>query len=73
MVQVIPAQNITLAYLKENFALEKSEDQQFFTEWFDSLPEISELEQQYLDRVKRYPLNSSGEGIIRASMTNPRD
>ncbi|MEA5581085.1 type I restriction endonuclease [Nodularia harveyana UHCC-0300] len=52
MVQVIPAQNITLAYLKENFAVEKSEDQQFFTEWFDSLPEISELEKQYLDRVK---------------------
>ncbi|GAX34273.1 restriction endonuclease subunit R [Nodularia sp. NIES-3585] len=52
MVQVIPAQNITLAYLKEKFALNKSEDQQFFTEWFDSLPEISELEKQYLDRVK---------------------
>ncbi|MEA5516873.1 type I restriction endonuclease [Nodularia sp. UHCC 0506] len=52
MVQVISAQNITLAYLKENFALEKSEGQQFFTEWFDSLPEISELEKQYLDRVK---------------------
>lgn len=52
MVQVIQAQNITLSYLKEKFALQKSEDEHFFTEWFDYLPEISELEKQYLDRVK---------------------
>ncbi|MBW4689794.1 MAG: restriction endonuclease subunit R [Komarekiella atlantica HA4396-MV6] len=52
MVQVIQAQNITLAYLKKKFALSKSENEQFFTEWFDYLPTISELEKQYLDRVK---------------------
>ncbi|QSJ18863.1 restriction endonuclease subunit R [Nostoc sp. UHCC 0702] len=52
MVQVIQAQNVTLSYLKEKFALQKSEDENFFTEWFDYLPEISELEKQYLDRVK---------------------
>ncbi|BAZ49222.1 hypothetical protein NIES4103_18330 [Nostoc sp. NIES-4103] len=52
MVQVIQAQNVTLSYLKEKFALQKSEDEHFFTEWFDYLPEISELEKQYLDRVK---------------------
>lgn len=52
MVQVIQAQNITLAYLKKKFALHKSEDEQFFTEWFDYIPEIADLEKQYLDRVK---------------------
>lgn len=52
MVQVIQAQNVTLNYLKEKFALHKSENEQFFTEWFDYLPTISELEKQYLDRVK---------------------
>ncbi|MEH2364053.1 type I restriction endonuclease [Nostoc sp.] len=52
MVQVIQAQNVTLAYLKQIFALHKSEDEQFFTEWFDYIPEISEFEKQYLDRVK---------------------
>ncbi|MDZ8023384.1 MAG: restriction endonuclease subunit R [Nostoc sp. DcaGUA01] len=57
MVQVIQAQNITLAYLKKKFALHKSEDEQFFPEWFDYLPEISELEKQYLDRVKNNYLN----------------
>ncbi|OUL20151.1 restriction endonuclease subunit R [Nostoc sp. RF31YmG] len=52
MVQIIQGQNVTLAYLKENFALNKSEDEQFFIEWFDNLPTITELEKQYLDRVK---------------------
>jgi hypothetical protein len=57
MIQVIQAENVTLAYLKKNFALSKSEDEQFFTEWFDYMPEISELEKQYLDRVKNNYLN----------------
>lgn len=57
MVQVIQAQNITLAYLKEKFALYKSKDEHFFQEWFDYLPEISELEKQFLDRVKTNYLN----------------
>jgi hypothetical protein len=52
MVQIIQGQNVTLAYLKEKFALNKSEDEQFFIEWFENLPTISELEKQYLDRVK---------------------
>jgi hypothetical protein len=52
MVKVIPAQNITLGYLKEKFALQKSEDQYFFPAWYDCLPKISALEKQYLDRVK---------------------
>ncbi|BAY92135.1 MULTISPECIES: type I restriction endonuclease [unclassified Tolypothrix] len=52
MVQIIQGQNVTLAYLKENFALHQAEDEQFFTEWFDDLPAITELEKQYLDRVK---------------------
>ncbi|HLO88455.1 MAG TPA: type I restriction endonuclease [Nostocaceae cyanobacterium] len=52
MVQDIPVQNITLAYLKKNFSLEKCQDEQFFQEWQTDLPSISEVEQQYLDRVK---------------------
>ncbi|WP_375472383.1 restriction endonuclease subunit R [uncultured Nostoc sp.] len=57
MIQVIQAQNITLAYLKKKFALYKSEDEQFFTEWLDYIPEITELEKQYLDKVKNNYLN----------------
>lgn len=52
MVQVIQAQNVTLAYLREKFGLQKSVNEDFFTEWFDNLPEITDIEKQYLDRVK---------------------
>jgi hypothetical protein len=52
MVQVIPAQNISIAYLEERFALQQSQSEDFFPAWFDSLPEITDLEKQYLDRVK---------------------
>ncbi|NMG06049.1 type I restriction endonuclease [Brasilonema sp. UFV-L1] len=54
MVQVIQAHNVTLGYLEENFGLQQTENEDFFTEWFDSLPEITNLEKQYLDKVKSH-------------------
>lgn len=53
MVQVIQAQDITLEQLIELFSLTITYDDQFFTEWSDNLPEITDLEKQQLDRVKR--------------------
>jgi hypothetical protein len=52
MVQVIQAQNVSLSYLEERFGLQVAENEEFFTEWFEGLPEITALEKQYLDRVK---------------------
>lgn len=52
MVQIIQAQNINLAYLEENFQLQKSEVEEFFPEWLQNLPETTDLEKQFLDRVK---------------------
>ncbi|QSV62408.1 MAG: restriction endonuclease subunit R [Dolichospermum sp. DL01] len=52
MVQFIQAQNIGIAYLEERFSLEQTDSQAFFPEWWEHLPEISDLEKQYLDRVK---------------------
>lgn len=52
MVQVIQAQDITLEQLIELFSLTITYDDQFFTEWSDNLPEITDLEKQQLDRVK---------------------
>jgi hypothetical protein len=52
MVQVIQAQNIGLAYLEERFGLQQTDSEGFFTEWLERLPEITDLEKQYLDRVK---------------------
>jgi len=57
MAQVIQAQNINLIDLKEKFGLKLSDDNQFFTEWLEYLPEIADLEKQYLDRVKVNYLN----------------
>jgi hypothetical protein len=52
MSQVIQAQNVSLAYLKERFGLQKNTKTDFFPEWVDNLPEINDLEKQYLNRVK---------------------
>jgi len=52
MVQSIQAQNISLEYLEERFKLQKANNETFFVEWFDNLPKITDLEQQYLNRVK---------------------
>ncbi len=52
MVQFIQAQNIGLAYLEERFSLQLAEDEAFFTESFENLPEITDLEKQDLEKVK---------------------
>ncbi|MGK7920985.1 MAG: restriction endonuclease subunit R [Trichodesmium sp.] len=52
MVQTIEARNITLYELETNFNLQLVKDEQFFQEWQDNLPEITELEKQHLDRVQ---------------------
>lgn len=57
MVQIIQAKNIGLAYLKERFGLQRAENEAFFPEWLDNLPEITDVEKQYLDRVKSNFLN----------------
>lgn len=52
MLQVLPAQDITLSQLTELVGLTITYDQQFFSEWLNDLPEISNVERQQLNRVK---------------------
>lgn len=52
MVQVTQAQNLNIVGLEEKFSLHVADDDQFFTEWLDNLPAVTDLEKQYLDRVK---------------------
>jgi predicted type IV restriction endonuclease len=67
MLQVIPAQNITLSQLTELSGLTITYNAQFFTEWLNNLAEITDLEKQQLDRVKnnyislvnRHPLSEN--------------
>lgn len=43
--------------LADKFNLQLVEDEQFFGDWGDDLPELSEFEQQFLDQVKASYLN----------------
>ncbi|MDJ0734295.1 MAG: restriction endonuclease subunit R [Nostocaceae cyanobacterium] len=52
MVQIIQAQNVTLGFLAAKFGLQLVNNEDFFTEWFEDIPEITDLEKQYLNRVK---------------------
>ncbi|NET57586.1 MAG: restriction endonuclease subunit R [Symploca sp. SIO2E6] len=63
MVKTLRAQSISLNDLVEEFGLEFSDDLQYFREWQDDLPELTDLEKQTLEGVKanfrhlsRYPL-----------------
>lgn len=57
MVQLISAQNVTLHELRTKFNLQYTENNQFFREWQDNLPENNESEKQSLARIKTNCLN----------------
>lgn len=57
MVELLKAKDITLRQLENLFGLQLAEDQKFFFEWQEELPEISDLQKQLLDEVKAGYLN----------------
>jgi hypothetical protein len=52
MTQTIQARNVNIRDLIEQFGLQLVRDRQFFTEWHEDLPELTNLEQDYLDKVR---------------------
>ncbi|MGK7918860.1 MAG: type I restriction endonuclease [Trichodesmium sp.] len=52
MVQTIQAQDITLEQLQENFGLQLTTDSQFFPEWQENLPPLTDEEKHTLERVR---------------------
>ena len=52
MVQTIPASKIDLYTLEENFGLKRADEPNFFSEWQENLPELTDLEKQELAQVK---------------------
>ena len=75
MVQTKPAKTIKLADLRAQFGLQRSEDEAFFQEWLEDLPELSDAERQRLDRVRRhylylleYPVL---EGVVKMVVLSP--
>lgn len=64
MVETIQAQNVILYDLEAKFGLERTEDDRFFREWQDDLPELTDFEKQALDGVKREYLHLSKYPIL---------
>jgi len=64
MTQSIQAKILTLRDVKTKFNLQLSEDEQFFREWIDDLPEITDEEKRYLDKIKVGYINSAQYPMI---------
>ncbi|WP_445626306.1 type I restriction endonuclease [Nostoc sp. DSM 114167] len=64
MVQVIQGRDITLAQLIDQFGLQRADYEQFFSEWQQDLPELSDLEKQSLNEVKAEYLHLSRYQIL---------
>ena len=64
MVQVIQGKDITLAQLIDEFGLQLADDEQFFSEWQQDLPELNDLEKQSLNEVKAEYLHLSKYSIL---------
>lgn len=76
MVQTIQAKNVTLRTLIDDFRIHLVEDSAFFPEWQETLPEVSDLEKQQLDRIRSGFVNLLDyapllEGVIRMSVVDP--
>ncbi|MEG4117143.1 restriction endonuclease subunit R [Microcoleus sp. N9_B4] len=58
MTQSIQAKTLTLLDVQTKFNFQLCEDEQFFREWIDDLPEISDDKKRSLDNVKAGYINS---------------
>jgi hypothetical protein len=76
MTQTIQARDVDLRYLIDTFGLQLVEDNLFFREWQESLPEIADSDKQYLDKVKAGFINLLNyppllEDVVRMSVLDP--
>lgn len=76
MVQTIQAQAVDLRFLIDNFDLQFVDDSQFFCEWQENLPEISEGDRRQLDKVRAGFVNLLNyppllENVIKMAVLDP--
>ncbi|QSJ19865.1 restriction endonuclease subunit R [Nostoc sp. UHCC 0702] len=57
MVQTLAAENVTLEQLITLYGLELVDGEEFFREWLDDLPELTNTEKQLLDQIKAGYIN----------------
>ncbi|MDB9511983.1 restriction endonuclease subunit R [Kamptonema animale CS-326] len=76
MVQTLQAQAVNLRDLIDKFGIQLVQDEGFFREWQDDLPEITDLDRQLLDKVKAGYINLLNyppllENVIRMAVLDP--
>ncbi len=76
MTQTKQASYIDLRYLINNYGIQLVLDDQFFREWQDNLPEITDLDKQLLDKVKAGYFNLLNyppllESVVRIAIVDP--
>jgi len=60
----IQAETLTLYDLEKKFSLQQTADRQFFNEWQEPLPTVTDLEKQRLERVKEQYFHLSSRPIL---------
>ncbi|MEA5467474.1 restriction endonuclease subunit R [Spirulina sp. 06S082] len=76
MSQTLQAQTLTLRDLIDRFDLTLTEDENFFPEWQENLPEISDRDRQLLDKVKAGYINLLNyppllEDVVKMAILDP--
>lgn len=76
MIQTIQSQEVSLRYLIDNFGLQLVRNEDFFREWQDDLPEISDGEKELLNQVQEGYFNLLQnppflEDIVRMAIVDP--
>ncbi|AFY41855.1 type I restriction endonuclease subunit R [Nostoc sp. PCC 7107] len=64
MVQIIAAEKMTLYDLEQRFKLQQTQDESFFSEWQESLPEPTDTEKQRLVRVEAIVANLERRSLL---------
>ncbi|OCQ99384.1 restriction endonuclease subunit R [Nostoc sp. MBR 210] len=64
MVNTIAAEKITLYDLEQQFKLQQTEDESFFSEWQENLPELTDIEKQRLARVEAIVANLERRSVL---------
>ena len=63
-MQTIQARDVSIYELEEKFGLQVSTDTDFFTEWTDNLPSLTDIEKQSLKRVQSNYFNLTRRRLI---------
>ena len=69
MTRASSPEKLTLRDLKEKFHLQTSGDPNFFLEWQQNLPVISEWEHQRLDRIYAIYANFNEDSVLEFGVT----